>query len=122
MQFWKTASLFTYAQGYMQELIADLERQKRVLMNAAMIEARDREAVAQLSVGSSHQSLPLPRSPATEAPVQSTREDSQSAPDPSPVIASSPSPKEATQQPDPWSQARPDETQSWSPRVIRRGT
>ena len=115
-------SLFTYAQEYIQELIADLERQKRVLMNAAMIEARDREAVAQLSVGSSPQSLPLPHPPTTEASIRSAPEDSQSAPDPSPVIANSSSPKEATQQPDPWSQARPDETQSWSPRVIRRGT
>ena len=49
-----------------QELQADLERQRRVLHNAAVLQARDQEERARVSAGSAPSAPENPRLPTTE--------------------------------------------------------
>ena len=112
-----------------QELAADLERQKRVQLRAAMIEARDQEQMAQITSSTStapvhveapaydardHSSPPPLRDGQTaEEAVQSTRESSLSIGG-SPVVSAA-----AARLPE-----RPpanDEPQAWTPRAVQRG-
>lgn len=112
-----------------QELIADLERQRRVLLNAALIEARDREAnaAAQITQAPTRQSFPL--SSVTEN-VQDFSQAESHPSDPSlthKADATTTVPSRGDQQPPKPPKSIPntpqvsDETQSWAPRTIRRG-
>ncbi|KAI0792376.1 hypothetical protein C8Q75DRAFT_804768 [Abortiporus biennis] len=111
-----------------QELLADLERQRRVLLNAALIEARDKEAQVAASITDApHQPTPRDSSPvapagpsqgpSTQSP-QSVSKSEQSAPS-SPTVKGG-QPTES--KPDPFARPTIDEAQPWSPRSIRRGS
>lgn len=86
----------------LQELQADLERQRRVVMGAAMIQARERQAViAAAQVLESE----VPPIPAVQEPLTSSATDStwQGKPNPFAQV-----PKGT------------DVTQTWTPRAVRR--
>ena len=93
----------------------DLERQKRVMLGAAMIEAREREAMAVAQPREpSVPHHPLPE-PAPSAPVSAKLNDLNA-------------PEETTGtiwrgKPNPFAHVPEgaDETQSWTPRAVRRG-
>ncbi|TFY63077.1 hypothetical protein EVJ58_g3461 [Rhodofomes roseus] len=109
----------------LEELHADLERQRRVQYNAALIEARDREErVQQLRMASASQGVMdgATNSPALEATKQ---EDAASLVQPAghPPSASDVSvTKKAPQQAPPdYPAPVSDEPQEWSPRTVRRG-
>lgn len=116
-----------------QELQADMARRQRVLMNAAMIEARDREERLRLD-------SPLPPSPetshqassASRLPVSATTHLESTLPPLAPNIKQDPPPSTHTESPPPphtppARQGLPEmpsesfEPQSWSPRARVRG-
>ncbi|TCD60686.1 hypothetical protein EIP91_009668 [Steccherinum ochraceum] len=103
----------------LEELYADIERQKRVMLGAAMIEAREREAVVAAQL-------------AEQPSISAHRSDSSSV---EPLPSSQTSPPNSQQEsrevasgtwqgkPDPFAHVPKgaDQTQSWAPRAIRRG-
>ncbi|KAL6300414.1 hypothetical protein BKA93DRAFT_532367 [Sparassis latifolia] len=116
----------------LEELQADAERQRRVLLNVAILEARDREErarVQQAEVQATLQAPPLasasmPASNTSAAPTAKPNAPPKSVEQPAP--GASPEPAEragARGQPSdfPFPQPPSDEPQSWSPRTIRRG-
>ncbi|KZT04467.1 uncharacterized protein LAESUDRAFT_703458 [Laetiporus sulphureus 93-53] len=110
----------------LEELHADLERQRRVLMRAALIEARDREQRPAMRIS--------PPQPGVEREMNSLSAQGQQH---SSAQASSPElhskshvpkatrPRETTQylpvHPSEYRAPPADEPQPWSPRTIRRG-
>ncbi|KAI0720665.1 hypothetical protein C8T65DRAFT_632320 [Cerioporus squamosus] len=117
----------------LEELQADLERQRRVRLNAAMIEARDRAQAAQIAAAEQpvvrHVEAPSRQQP-RPADVNTTAE-----PAPSPQAEQDPPartdaqlPPQARSIPDqrsdpasPWKQPPRDEPHSWQPRAsVRR--
>ncbi|CAL1699563.1 unnamed protein product [Somion occarium] len=114
-----------------QELLADLERQRRVLQNAAMIEAREREAreAAQLA-SPSHAPTQSPENTDTTSEAPSVQ--ASSSPNARSGVSADQTPTPSKPQhstepskPDPWEAARAkadgDQPQSWAPRAVRRG-
>lgn len=115
----------------LQELLADMERQKRVRLMATLIEARDREQMAQIAASNSPTSAATTgdtASPRIEASVSQSPNDDQKAenrmqgPGASPIML-----KEAPQPtPRQHPNSRPatsDEPQAWTPRAaVRRGS
>ncbi|KAI8976715.1 hypothetical protein BD414DRAFT_496333 [Trametes punicea] len=110
-----------------EELQADLERQRRVLFNAAMIQAREREEAARIAA-SQQQAAPHLQAPAaqtTHAPPESGPSDSLEVSPSEPVRRPEQQlvrEESAPEQPSPWKPPPPDEPHSWQPRVtVRRG-
>ncbi|KAI9067016.1 hypothetical protein FKP32DRAFT_1621225 [Trametes sanguinea] len=119
-----------------RELHADLERQRRVLFNAAMIEAREREEAARIAA-SEQQNTPhiqapavqddhTPASTASQAPShQAHLEHEKHIPASGPASDAEVPARTAeapTQEPSPWKPPPRDEPHSWQPRVrIKRG-
>lgn len=116
---------------FLQELLADLERQRRVLQNAAMIEAREREAreAAQLA-SPSHAPTQSPENTDTTSEAPSVQ--ASSSPNARSGVSADQTPTPSKPQhstepskPDPWEAARAkadgDQPQSWAPRAVRRG-
>ncbi|KAK7676775.1 hypothetical protein QCA50_020243 [Cerrena zonata] len=111
-----------------EELLADIERRRRLLQNVAMIEARDREAkeAARLEslVDSTTQSL-LPTDPQASPQLANPQPRHADISPHQPAKSAGSSPSTQPPKPDPWEAARSkassDEPQAWSPRAVRRG-
>ncbi|OCH87223.1 hypothetical protein OBBRIDRAFT_781977 [Obba rivulosa] len=115
-----------------QELQADLERQRRVLLNAAIIEARDREERARQQIQGPQETSILDNG--AQSSTEAVTQGQAASGPPNPVLKSEPSiqqtqsslPQDSAkaQMPaSPW--RRPsgamDEPQPWSPSSVRRG-
>ncbi|KAH7922763.1 hypothetical protein BV22DRAFT_1037136 [Leucogyrophana mollusca] len=101
-----------------QELQADVARQQRVRMNAAILEARDQEERARVA---RIDAAPISPSHSSESYIEST--EVRSHPSLAPEATSIPPPREPTSKaPDPWSKNRTasDEPEAWAPRARRR--
>ncbi|KAI0356095.1 hypothetical protein OH77DRAFT_1495841 [Trametes cingulata] len=112
----------------LEELQGDLERQRRILFNVALIEAREREEAARIAASQQ------PAAPHLQEPPVQTGEPAgeQAAPERAEERASQPGRTESQQaaersqppagQPSPWKPPPPDEPHSWQPRAsVRRG-
>ncbi|KAI0642661.1 hypothetical protein C8Q79DRAFT_225297 [Trametes meyenii] len=109
----------------LEELHADLERQRRVLFNAALIEARDREEKARIAASE------LATPPVQEPLIQTshvTQDHASQVPEEPPFITpvaqamSRPSEQSVSTQPSPWKPPPRDEPHSWQPRAsVQRG-
>ena len=114
-----------------QELQADLERQRRILQNVALIEARDKAEAALIAAQQApaqHIQAPAHRAsePSTAEAIEAQEplsEAAQTATSSTPVQ----SPKIMTRKteepsPSPWKPPPPDEPHSWQPKVsVKRG-
>ncbi|KIJ61620.1 hypothetical protein HYDPIDRAFT_115785 [Hydnomerulius pinastri MD-312] len=99
----------------LEELQADLARQKRVQMNVAILEARDNEERERSARLSQAPHIQIPQAPATEH-EQPLRQ---------PSVATANAPQErlaAREVRDPWAEAKKgsDEPESWSPVARQR--
>ncbi|KAI0676469.1 hypothetical protein C8Q78DRAFT_23825 [Trametes maxima] len=110
-----------------EELHADLERQRRVLFNAALIEARDREEKARIAasgLATPHLQAPLAQNDhATQGyPPEVSQQLSPSTPAAQSVLQ--PSGQETVSaQSSPWKPPPRDEPHNWQPRAsVRRGS
>ncbi|KAI0656867.1 hypothetical protein C8Q70DRAFT_1006442 [Cubamyces menziesii] len=108
----------------LEELQADLERQRRVLFNAAMIEAREREEVAR--VAAAQQQTVRIQAPAAEGvrvSAEPKRPAEMSPSETARVDTAADRREPATEQPSPWKPPPSDEPHSWQPRAaVRRGS
>ncbi|TFK88158.1 hypothetical protein K466DRAFT_585795 [Polyporus arcularius HHB13444] len=119
----------------LEELQADLERQRRVRLNAAMIEARDREQAAQIAAAqqtvvrhveppSQQPSMPeaVKAAPATAPLPQAEQGPLAAGKDAQRLPQTRIVPDQRSDPSSPWKQPPRDEPQSWQPRaVVRRG-
>ncbi|OSD01483.1 hypothetical protein PYCCODRAFT_521108 [Trametes coccinea BRFM310] len=119
-----------------EELHADLERQRRVLFNAAMIEAREREEAARIAA-SQQQNTHHVQAPAAQDDLASAATAAQAPSHQAPlklenlipasgrasdVEAQSRTTEVPSEQPSPWKPPPRDEPHSWQPRVsVKRG-
>ncbi|KAI0738983.1 hypothetical protein C8Q80DRAFT_1203142 [Daedaleopsis nitida] len=118
----------------LDELEADIERQRRIMMNVAMIEAREREQAAQIAASehatSRHILSPTGSSSQgnqdatvgtpSQATVGEDRQTRTNAPSMDPQLQTSTG--QSKQPPSPWKPPPSDEPQGWQPRAsIRRG-
>ncbi|KAJ8474007.1 hypothetical protein ONZ51_g7489 [Trametes cubensis] len=102
----------------LEELQADLERQRRVLFNAAMIEAREREEVAR--VAAAQQQTVRIQAPAAEGvrvSAEPKRPAEMSPSETARVDTAADRREPATEQPSPWKPPPSDEPHSWQPRA-----
>ncbi|EIW55209.1 uncharacterized protein TRAVEDRAFT_74104 [Trametes versicolor FP-101664 SS1] len=118
-----------------EELLADLDRQRRVLFNAAIIAARDQEEAARITASqqatvSHFQAAPLRQDaelPKGEAPKDETPAAASAAAPLQPPEATSVEQKAERQEPpaeqfSPWKKPLSDEPHTWQPRAsVRRG-
>ncbi|KAI0366829.1 hypothetical protein BV20DRAFT_971339 [Pilatotrama ljubarskyi] len=112
----------------LEELQADLERQRRILFNVAMIEAREREQAARIAA-SQQPATPHLQAPSVQkneppeekaAPAQTEQRLSQ--PSPTEPRAASERTAPSAERASPWKPPPPDEPHTWQPRAaVRRG-
>ncbi|KAI0763101.1 hypothetical protein BD413DRAFT_606786 [Trametes elegans] len=110
----------------LEELQADLERQRRLMLNVARIEARDREEAARIAAIQQNITRPLVAPPSDSSVVDDS---AQASPQPqkrvptSPPAEPGPAQREPpADQPSPWKPPPSDEPHSWQPRAsVRRG-
>ncbi|KAI0823005.1 hypothetical protein BC628DRAFT_633514 [Trametes gibbosa] len=113
----------------LEELHADLERQRRVLFNAALIEARDREEAARIAASQQIDTpdhFQAPSEQVNEAPkdvvAPAIMSEQLHAPEASQVGAGVEGPQPHAEQWSPWKPPLSDEPHSWQPRAsVRRG-
>ena len=105
-----------------------MERQRRILLNVAMIEAREREQAAQITAQAAAAQLlaPFPTSDHKNVDSVAQEPEAASAPDRPPRTRTEPlQPLVQTgveDPPSPWKPPPRDEPHSWSPRAsVRRG-
>ncbi|TFK34471.1 hypothetical protein BDQ12DRAFT_689665 [Crucibulum laeve] len=123
------SSWLTHTRPYppsLEELQADLARQHRVLMNAAMIEARDEEERKQALQlrNADRERLQAPPPEPIQAQVKLealSTHDAEALPSPPPPNAQLESAKEQEQPKSPWKHNIDPEPESWTPRARRRG-
>ncbi|KAH9855344.1 hypothetical protein C2E23DRAFT_617651 [Lenzites betulinus] len=117
----------------LEELHADLARQRRVLFNAALIEARDREEAARIAASQQvltpgHIQAPLeqvgeaPEDTAASTTASMTATEPQNPPETTHVEPPTDRPQPPAEQWSPWKPPPSDEPHSWQPRAsVRRG-
>ncbi|PSR76605.1 hypothetical protein PHLCEN_2v8363 [Hermanssonia centrifuga] len=104
----------------MEELYADLERQRRIRINVALIAARDREASNAHRIAAAHQDMPIKDPNAPSFHVEKVPEPSQTV-ELQAMPATEPTGSPIQQQertPPPVN----DEPQPWTPRTLQRGS
>ncbi|KAI0327222.1 hypothetical protein GY45DRAFT_1327927 [Cubamyces sp. BRFM 1775] len=108
----------------LEELQADLERQRRVLFNAAMIEAREREEAARIAAAQQQTvQVQAPTAEGTGVSADPNRPAETPSSEAARIDRQADRREPATEQPSPWKPPPPDEPHSWQPRAaVRRGS